>query len=181
MEHRLFVLVLFSISSFVASIFILRINWRRYGIIYLLSSLVGIVFCFLFVSFGFYSFPITILPRLSIPIIEMATVLPFLVMFGIRYSPVKWAWKIPFYWALVHLIMLQETLFLSKPIHLIQYEFEWDFWDSYTWWWIFLLLFEWIGALLSQMRHENQFVPVFFVMGNGRGLFCISLSFSLFS
>ena len=28
----------------------------------------------------------------------------------------------------------------------MDYKENWDAWDSYTWWWIYLLLFEWIGG-----------------------------------
>lgn len=31
---------------------------------------------------------------------------------------------------------------------LIKYNSLWDTWDSYTWWWIYLLVFEWAGGLI---------------------------------
>lgn len=81
------------------------------------------------------------------PFEAILTVFPFIVLYGVRYSPEPWAWKIPFYWAIVHVGMLFETAVLLKT-RLIRYEFKWDFWDSYTWWWIFLLVFEWVGGLI---------------------------------
>lgn len=31
---------------------------------------------------------------------------------------------------------------------LVRYNPEWDVWDSYTWWWIYLLVFEWVGGMI---------------------------------
>ncbi|WP_019415309.1 hypothetical protein [Paenisporosarcina sp. TG20] len=60
-------------------------------------------------------------------------------------------WKIPFYWVLVHIGMLGETLELQYT-NLIEYNLYWDFWDSYTLWWIYLLVFEFIGGLINPDR-----------------------------
>jgi hypothetical protein len=59
----------------------------------------------------------------------------------------KWMWKIPYYWAIVHLVTFIET-FILEYTNLIRYEEHWGLWTSYTWWWIFLLIFEWIGELI---------------------------------
>jgi hypothetical protein len=47
---------------------------------------------------------------------------------------------------MVHIAMLLEVLVLYHPVKVIDYKGNWDVWDSYTWWWIYLLLFEWIGG-----------------------------------
>jgi hypothetical protein len=141
-------LILFFCLSLLGSYFILRTDWKRYGFLYIISGLVGTILCSLFVFLGFYSFPVTIIPKSTITFLQMFASVPFFVILGVRYSPVKWQWKIPFYWALVHIVMLQETLLLYEPVQLIQYNIQWDFWDSYTWWWIFLLIFEWIGGVI---------------------------------
>ena len=65
-------------------------------------------------------------------------------MFGVRYSPEKWGWKIPFYWGIVHLGVLGEVIL--KGTSIFRFEPEWDLWDSYTLWWIYYLLFELIGG-----------------------------------
>ena len=134
------------IISVIGSIFILRFNFRRYGLVYLITCVGGAILCSLFVYMGFYSFPVKIIPISPIPLVEMFTTIPFYVLLGIRYSPVKWIWKIPFYWGLVHIAMFLEVLVLFEPINIIEYKPEWDVWDSYTWWWIYLLLAEWIGG-----------------------------------
>lgn len=148
MNLELWILVGYFCLSLLGSYLILRKNWKRYGLLYLISGLVGTILCLLFVLLGFYSFPLTIIPKSPIPLLQIFTSVPFLVIFGVRYSPLQWQWKIPFYWALVHIVMLQETLLSDKPVQLIQYRSEWDLWDSYTWWWIYLLLFEWIGGMI---------------------------------
>ncbi|GLH65419.1 CBO0543 family protein [Parageobacillus sp. G301] len=134
------------ILSLIGSFFILRNNFKRYGLLYFISGLTGAFLCFVFVSIGFYSFPARLIPMSPIPIIEMFTVIPFYVLFGVRYSPSKWGWKIPFYWGMVHIAMLLEIFVLFPPVKIMDYKENWDAWDSYTWWWIYLLLFEWIGG-----------------------------------
>lgn len=134
------------ISGVIGSFFILKHDFKRYGLLYLISSLIGSFLCFLFVYLGFYSFPVKLLPISPIPLLEMFTVVPFYVILGVRYSPIKWVWKIPFYWGMVHIAMLLEILVLFEPAKVIDYEVGWDVWDSYTWWWGYLLFFEWIGG-----------------------------------
>ena len=43
---------------------------------------------------------------------------------------------------------------LKNTTRLIRYDFEWDFWDSYTTWWGFFILMEWIGGkiILPHLR-----------------------------
>jgi hypothetical protein len=145
-EHIILLLAI-GIST-IGTIWILAKDWKRYGLLYLISSAFGEALCYLFVKFGFYSFPYRLLPQLSpMPFFALLTVFPFYVLLGVRYSPVKWAWKIPYYWVFVHLGMTAEVLAL-KFTDIIRYERFWDVWDSYTWWWIYLLLFEYVGGLI---------------------------------
>jgi hypothetical protein len=132
----------------IGSYFILRYSWRRYGLLYIVSYITGILVCLFFVSVGFYRFPTVPLHfNLNVPFFSLFTVLPFVVLAGVRYSPKEWAYKIPFYWAIVHLLMFGETLAV-KYLELLSYKRQWDFWDSYTSWWVYLLLFEYIGGLI---------------------------------
>lgn len=129
-------------------ILMIRLDWKSYGLLFLLSAIVGNILCLLFISMHFYSFPYVLFPQIAqMPVIIMLVAFPLYVLIGVRYSPVKWKWKIPFYWTIVHIGVLVETLAL-KYTDLIEYGFQWDFWDSYTWWWIYLLVFEWIGGLI---------------------------------
>jgi hypothetical protein len=80
-----------------------------------------------------------------IPTYVMLTFIPFTVVAGVRYSPKRWGWKIPYYWVIVHLALISELLMLYYT-RIISFLHGWDLWDSYTLWWIFYLLFEWIGG-----------------------------------
>ncbi|WP_234410351.1 CBO0543 family protein [Caldalkalibacillus mannanilyticus] len=132
--------------SILALIPLLRLDWKRYGGLFLASAIVGNVLCYLFVSLDFYSFPYRLFPKISqMPVTAITLFFPVLVLLSVRYSPRSWLWKIPFYWVIVHLGMFLEILFLLNT-RLIQYHHTWHLWDSYTWWWIYLLVFEWIGG-----------------------------------
>nr|WP_305809539.1 CBO0543 family protein [Pelosinus sp. UFO1] len=120
-------------------------DWKRYGLLYLLTGLIGNMICYLFVEVGFYSFPYIFLPITKIPLIAILAAFSYYVILGVRYSPVNWAYKIAFYGVIVNTGMFLETV-LKNMTNLIRYDFEWDFWGSYTTWWIFFILMEWIGG-----------------------------------
>jgi len=46
---------------------------------------------------------------------------------------------------------------LNQYINAIHYEWAWDFWDSYTWWWIYLIFFEFVGGLIIP---DNKRKPI---------------------
>ena len=140
------------VLSCAATIWLLRINWKRYGLLFLISSISGVLLCFIFLGLGLYSFPFRLFPHISkIPFTAILTVFPCYVLLGVRYSPKPWPWKIPFYWVMVHLGVFAES-WAERKTQLIQYNAGWDVWDSYTWWWIYLLIFEWIGGMLVPER-----------------------------
>jgi len=119
--------------AFIASCFILRVNWKRYGLIFLLTGVLGNILCYVFVKIGFYSYPFRLFPGLStMPFETILIIFPFIVILGVRYGPRNWSHKLSFYWVLVHIGMLAETL-AHNFTDLIHYNYEWDFWDSYTW------------------------------------------------
>lgn len=141
--------------SILGSIFILRFNWKKYGLVYFISVLIGEALCYFFVKAGLYSFPYILFPRISsMPFVFVLTFFPFMVIVGIRYSPTRWSYKIPFYWVLIHLGMLSEVL-ANNFTRLIRYEKYWDTWDSYTWWWIFFLMLEWVGGLIVAPEYRK--------------------------
>lgn len=136
------------ILSLAAAYPILRVDWKRYGLLFILTGAIGNLLCYIFIKLGFYSFPRVLFPHIiQMPFTSIMTVFPFIVLAGVRYSPAAWAWKIPFYWAVVHLVVTAETL-ARQNARLIEYHPMWNFWASYTWWWIFLLLFEWVGGII---------------------------------
>ncbi|WP_176560305.1 CBO0543 family protein [Brevibacillus dissolubilis] len=77
--------------SVVGSFFIVRLDWRRYGLLYLITVISGNIICYLFVKVGFYGFDPQYIPDKSImPFSAIATLLPFYVLVGVRYSPAHW-------------------------------------------------------------------------------------------
>jgi hypothetical protein len=92
------------------------------------------------------------------PVTIVTLSFPILVLLGVRYSPEKWGWKIPFYWTIIHIGMFAEIAALNQT-RLIEYNYKWDSWDSYTWWWIYFLIFEWIGSTIipSNLRKPINF------------------------
>jgi uncharacterized membrane protein len=48
---------------------------------------------------------------------------------------------------------------------IIKYDAYWDTWDSYTWWWIFLLVFESIGGLIVSKEYRKPFSEETFKYG----------------
>ena len=152
-----------SISSFIftiiVSLLIIKLDWKKYGLLFLLSSIIGIILCYIFIYLRLYTFPYRLFPHISkIPFTLILTIFPFYVLLGVRYSPKSWAWKIPFYWAIVHIGVLTEAWAESQTL-LIKYNLPWDIWDSYTWWWIFLLVFEWIGGLIVSQDLRKPIDP----------------------
>ncbi|ADY56043.1 hypothetical protein Sgly_1746 [Syntrophobotulus glycolicus DSM 8271] len=139
-----------SVSSMIFSsiilFLILRINWKAYGLLFLLSAAAGEILCVIFAMLGLYSFPYTTFPAISsLPVVLVLTAFPMIVLVGVRYSPENWMSKICLYWVIVNLGMLFET-WAQNQTQIIKYDMFWDFWDSYTWWWIYLLVFEWLGG-----------------------------------
>ncbi|MBM7865282.1 hypothetical protein GTO89_00680 [Heliobacterium gestii] len=138
-------LVAFAIDL-VGAVYIARINWKRYGLLFFLSALIGSLLCYLFLVLGYYEFSYLLFPGfLPFPFESILTAFSFYVLLGVCYSPKQWAYKIPFYWTVINLGVFAESLMEAKT-EIIKYQWAWDFWDSYSAWWIYLLLFEWLGG-----------------------------------
>jgi hypothetical protein len=145
MNFEAVIMLLFMILGAVGCIFFIWIDWKRYGLLFLISLLSANLICYIFTYVGFYSFPNNIFHKgLLIPYGLVSSVFPFVAMFGVRYSPKQWVWKIPFYWGIIHLGVLAE--FILKSTTIFRFEPKWDLWDSYTVWWIYYLLSEILGG-----------------------------------
>ncbi|HZG55344.1 CBO0543 family protein [Paenibacillus sp.] len=155
-----YAIILFTIALGVAGgWWVVRNNWKRYLPLYAISSGVGIALCFLFVQARLYSFPHNPPTGWSpIPLLPMATFLPFTVVFNVRYSPSRWAWKIPYYWGVVHLAIVSEILLLEFT-NIFRLERGWDLWDSYSLWWAYYLVFEWLGERIVPAKDRAP-IPV---------------------
>ncbi len=160
------ILVTALIGSVAGALWIMRHDWKGYGLLFIASGAAGSSLCYILVVLGFYSFPFRLFPALlKFPLEAILTFFPVYNLVGVRYSPLKWSFKIPFYWALVNLGLLAETL-AKNHTTLIRYDFAWDFWDSYTLWWLYFLLFEWIGGKLVPPAARRPIPEEFFRYGN---------------
>lgn len=129
-------------------IYFINLDWKRYGLLFLLASVTGNILCYIFVKLDFYWFPYLLFPKISImPFTAITFSFPIVVLMGVYYSPEKWGWKIPFYMTIIHIGMLSEVLIVNST-RILKYHYKWDSWDSYTWWWIYYLVFQWIGNLI---------------------------------
>lgn len=152
------------ILSAIGCLSIIRFDWKRYGLIFIISAISGNLFCFGLTYIGFYTFYDYFLEDIFItPILLVSTLFPFIALFGIRYSPEQWIWKIPFYWGIVHLGVLGEVIL--KYSVLFKFEPEWDLWDSYTLWWINYLLFELLGGKIIPPERRNPLKASLFRYG----------------
>jgi len=150
-----YISILTLILSVIPLIVIIKINWKQYSLLFLLSAIIGVILCYIFIYLGLYTFPYRLFPNISkIPFTVILTIFPTYVLLGVRYSPKSWSWKIPFYWALVHIGMFSEA-WVEHSTKLIKYNPPWDTWDSYTWWWIYLLVFEWVGGLIVSQEFRK--------------------------
>lgn len=142
------------LAAFAAIYFLLRISWKQYGLLMLLSAIAGLALCLLFIGLDLYSFPYRLFPSLfRFPILTLLTVFPAYAAMAVRYSPKRWGWKIPYYWALVHFVTLTEEL-AEDWTDIIRYSPQWTLWESYALWWLFLLAFEGLGGLI--VKPENR-------------------------
>ncbi|ULT54658.1 hypothetical protein L1999_16025 [Neobacillus drentensis] len=132
------------IVCLIGCIYFIKFDWKKYGLLYLVSAAAANLLCYVFTYVGFYSFPMNVLHgHLLIPYGLVSTVFPFGVLFGVRKSPETWVWKVPFYWAIVHIGVTGEVIL--KHTAIFEFKPEWDLWDSYTLWWLYFLLFELLG------------------------------------
>lgn len=143
------------IISTVGLIYIIRFNWKQYGSLFIISGIVGEILCYVFVKLNFYSYPYRLFPKITImPFTVVLTIFPLYVLAGVRYSPKRWSVKIIFYLTIINLGVLAEGL-AKNYTDLIEYKRFWDIWDSYSWWWIYLLVFEGIGTVLVNEKYRK--------------------------
>ncbi|MCA1029541.1 hypothetical protein LCL95_00685 [Bacillus timonensis] len=148
LDKETFIYCFIILTGMISLIYFLKLDWKRYGLLFILTTIVGNILCYIFVKLKFYSYPYLLFPKMTImPFTAITFSFPIMVLFAVRYSPREWTWKIPYYWAIIHTGILFEAYALHQT-RIIEYNYKWDMWDSYTWWWIYFLLFEWIGGLI---------------------------------
>src|SRR5438067_11354733 len=82
-----FIHVIAIVAGSIGLLFFLKLDWKSYGQLFIISGIVGNVLCYIFVKLGFYSFPYLFFPKnSSIPFITITLTFPILVLLTIRYS-----------------------------------------------------------------------------------------------
>jgi hypothetical protein len=51
------------ILSVIGTIILLRVNWKQYGLLFLISAVTGVVLCYIFIGLGLYKFPHGYFPK----------------------------------------------------------------------------------------------------------------------
>lgn len=176
-----FIYISIIIIGFTCLVIFLRINWRAYGLLFIIATIVGNILCYIFVKLGFYSYPHLLFPKISImPFSAITFSFPIMVLIAVRYSPEKWAYKIPFYWPLIHFGLLGE-IYAVLQTDIIEYGELWNLWTSYTWWWIYFLIFEWIGGeLIPKSDRRPITIPQFSYGKIGWGIIHFILIVTIF-
>jgi hypothetical protein len=144
-----------SILSFIASILIAKANWKQYMKLYIATAVIGEIVDVVFVKLKFYHYPYKLFHHMSVsPYTLIMTIFPFYILFGVKYSPTSWKYKFAFYMTLIHLGMVGEIL-AQNFTKVIEYGRHWNTWDSYIWWWIFILGFELVGGLIVSREYRT--------------------------
>ncbi|SES64492.1 hypothetical protein SAMN05216389_101225 [Oceanobacillus limi] len=128
--------------------YILRKNVKRYGMIFFLSILAAIILCLLFYWMGFYRYVLPIQHVLPAVAISFS----FLVLLVIRYRPRNNTF--PFFFILTTSIFSIEVL-LKDYVGFIHFRNGWDYWDSYSLYWVYARLFNHIGVYLVPFEFRN--------------------------
>lgn len=160
------VYIAIDLVSLIGSLLIMRSNWKRYGLLLAAAGAAAVLTCYLFVRMGFYCYPSRLFGQVSImPLESLLIAIPFLVLLGVRYSPLRWLYKIPFYLGIVQLAMAAELL-IHHNTNIIEYGFMWNFINSYFLWWTYLILFEWIGSKILPSASRYPLKEESFHYGN---------------
>jgi hypothetical protein len=161
-----FILVGGSVISLIASLFIMKTNWKQYGALFIAAGIVGEIIDIVFVKLELFTYPYKLFDNMPVsPFTLVMTIFPFYIVFGVKYSPSSWKYKFPFYMILIHIGVLGEIL-SQKFTKVIEFGRHWDTWDSYMWWWIFLLGFELVGSLIVSAKYRKPISEEFFKYGN---------------
>lgn len=150
------------IATGAGSLYLIRYSILRYGIMFILSSISAGLLCALFFRMGFY--------RYALPMKEVlpaaAVSFSFLALLLIRYRPEKNTF--PFFFISITLVFSVEVL-LKDSVGFIIFRNGWDYWDSYSLYWIFLRLMGFVGeffipgAYRAPIRQDTRGYWILFI------------------
>lgn len=136
------------IATGAGSLYLIRYNTLRYGIMFILSSLTAALFCVMFFRMGFY--------RYALPMKEVlpaaAVSFSFLAILLIRYRPEKNTF--PFFFISITAVFSIEVL-LKDYAGFIRFRNGWDYWDSYSLYWLFLRLMGFVGEFFIPRAYRT--------------------------
>ena len=128
--------------------FIIKKHVFRYGIVLIISLIITSCLCLLFYWMDFYRF---VLPLpLVLPVVAIS--FSFLALFMIRFRPKRRTF--PFFFNTLTLVFSIEV-FLKDFAGFIRFKNGWDYWDSYSLYWVFTRFFNYVGVYLVPFKYRN--------------------------
>lgn len=145
--HFLLLIFFFSIGA-IGCFFVLKNNFQLYYKILLNHIFLSIFACLFFYLNGFYRFTLPLLYIIPTVVVTFG----FLVLFTLHFQQRNHTFRYLFMiinWVFVFEIFLEYIGF-------IHFRNGWDFWDSYSFYWIYLRLFIYFGNKYIPMEQRYQ-------------------------
>lgn len=142
-----FILCTAVIVNSLGCLYILKKNVYRYGLIFIISLVITACLCILFYWLDFYRFVLPI--PVVLPVVAIS--FSFLALLTIRFRPMKKTF--PFFFITLTMIFSIEV-FLKDFCGFIQFKNGWDYWDSYSLYWVFARLFDHIGEYFVPFKYR---------------------------
>jgi hypothetical protein len=164
--------ILFSAIIFngLGCLYLLIKNFLGYRLVLLISLVLSSILCLFFYWLGFYRFVLPVgqvLPAVAISF-------SLLVLITIRYRPKNHTF--PFFFMTVTIIFSIEVL-LKEYMGFIKFRNGWDFWDSYSLYWIYVRLFNYIGDQLVLRKYR---MPIYTKTKIYWGIFILTVVYAVF-
>ena len=142
------ILFLALICNGLGCFFTIRKNIFRYGLVLIISLMISSCLCLIFYMMDFYRF---VLPLpLVLPVVAIS--FSFLALFIIRFRPKRRTF--PLFFMTLTLVFSIEVL-LKDFAGFIRFKNGWDYWDSYSLYWVYIRLFDHIGEFFVPMHYRN--------------------------
>ena len=125
----------------IGCLILIKKNFYKYGIILLASLLLSSILCLAFYWLGFYRFALPVLVVLP----GVAISFTCLALFSIKYRPAKRTF--PFFFMVTTWIFTIEVL-LKNVWGFIVFRNGWDYWTSYSLYWVYIRIFDQFGELI---------------------------------
>jgi hypothetical protein len=136
------------IGNGLGCLFIVKKHVFRYGIVLIISLVLASCLCLIFYWMDFYRF---VLPLpLVLPVVAIS--FSFLALFMIKYRPKRRTF--PFFFTTLTLVFSMEVL-LKDFAGFIKFRNGWDYWDSYSLYWVYIRVFDRIGEYLVPLPYRS--------------------------